>query len=399
MTNYQIFVKCMREGLAITAQESDELTAYEKKAVTAFSEAASDKQILLAVTEHTVVPNNLINESILFENLERLLLTDYNYLSEHVGGDVLNSILFEEGGLLSEQATIGSALRNNAKRMKVNPSAPAAQNVGLKAGAKAAKAKSAVAGDFVTTGKAAATTPTPIGNVPGFTGAGAKQQVAAAAKQSAARTAVKQKVAAGMTGRGPAGNLVAKYQPKYNPQAKIDAARAANAKMGQVPGISGAHAKTTSTFNGAGATKSVPAYAGKASAAQGTGVIAKVKGALATLGQKASATKVGGMVAKATGASSAAMGGATVLGAAALAGLLIYGGVKVYKNYFSAAAKKCQGLSGSAKDACMAKARAAATQAEIRDLSSAKSACSKAKDPAKCAATVNAKIAKLRAKL
>jgi hypothetical protein len=84
---------------------------------------------------------------------------------------------------------------------------------------------------------------------------------------------------------------------------------------------------------------------------------------------------------------------------AALAALIGYGAYKLYKNKFSAAAKACKGTSGADKKACMQKAKNQAIQAQIQDMSAAASGCAKTKDPAKCKAAVQNKIAKLKKKM
>jgi len=115
----------------------------------------------------------------------------------------------------------------------------------------------------------------------------------------------------------------------------------------------------------------------------------KISGSLKGL---PSAATIGGKIsAAATSPAGMAVGG---LAAAALLG---YGAYKIYKNYFSAAAKKCAGSPDKA--ACMKAARSGAVKAQIADLSKGASACSKAKDPAKCKAAVQNKIAKLRSKM
>jgi hypothetical protein len=87
------------------------------------------------------------------------------------------------------------------------------------------------------------------------------------------------------------------------------------------------------------------------------------------------------------------------VGGAALAALLIYGGTKVYKRFLSQAAKKCAGLSGADKTACMRKAKAEAIQKQIADIKSGSAVCAKSKNPEACKAGVNKKIAKLQAKV
>jgi hypothetical protein len=84
------------------------------------------------------------------------------------------------------------------------------------------------------------------------------------------------------------------------------------------------------------------------------------------------------------------------IGGLAAATLLGYGAYKIYKNYFSVAAKKCAGSPDKA--VCMKQARMAGVKAQIADLNKGASACSKSKDPAKCKIAIQSKIAKLRNK-
>ncbi|MGD2071934.1 MAG: hypothetical protein PVG65_00385 [Candidatus Thorarchaeota archaeon] len=87
------------------------------------------------------------------------------------------------------------------------------------------------------------------------------------------------------------------------------------------------------------------------------------------------------------------------LGAAVLVSLAIFGSYKVYKRFFSKAAKACRGLSGKDKSACMKKHKRDARMNQIKDLKASASFCSKSKDPAKCKAGISKKVAKLQKKL
>lgn len=78
-------------------------------------------------------------------------------------------------------------------------------------------------------------------------------------------------------------------------------------------------------------------------------------------------------------------GGAATLAIAAAA---IAAGVLAYKKIFSKAAKACDGDSD-----CMAKYKMKANQAKIAAISAGKSKCAKSKDPAKCKAKLDQKIA------
>lgn len=93
----------------------------------------------------------------------------------------------------------------------------------------------------------------------------------------------------------------------------------------------------------------------------------------------------------------ATSGAGMALGGSALAALLGYGAMKLYKNYFSKAARACSGQADKA--GCMAQYKANAIKAQIADLSKAASACAKSKNPEACKAALQAKINKLKAKV
>jgi len=125
----------------------------------------------------------------------------------------------------------------------------------------------------------------------------------------------------------------------------------------------------------------------KASAAK----TAVTKGAAAV---KGAATKGAAAVGKFAGTKA---GMAT--GGAAAAALAIYAGYKIYKRFFSQAAKACAGMSGAAKTACMNKYKKQAIMKQAAAIQSASaSACAKSKDPAKCKAGVAKKVQALKAK-
>lgn len=92
-------------------------------------------------------------------------------------------------------------------------------------------------------------------------------------------------------------------------------------------------------------------------------------------------------------------GARVVLGPLALSSLLIYGSYKTYKRYFSKAAKACAGKSGKERSMCIKTFQVQALKAQISDLSKAKVACNKSKNPEKCANAINNKIAKLQKKI
>jgi Arc/MetJ-type ribon-helix-helix transcriptional regulator len=87
------------------------------------------------------------------------------------------------------------------------------------------------------------------------------------------------------------------------------------------------------------------------------------------------------------------------IGAAALAALALYASYKVYKRFFSQSAKACRGKSGPERNQCLADFKKKALMAQIKDLQSATAGCSKTKNPAKCKAAIDKKIANLKMKI
>lgn len=88
-----------------------------------------------------------------------------------------------------------------------------------------------------------------------------------------------------------------------------------------------------------------------------------------------------------------------LVGGLMMAGILGYAAHKTYKNFFSKAAKACQGKTGTEKSQCMVNYRKSAIKLQIKDLMASSSACSKSKDPAKCKTKIKQKIDKLKLKL
>lgn len=86
------------------------------------------------------------------------------------------------------------------------------------------------------------------------------------------------------------------------------------------------------------------------------------------------------------------------VGGAALGALILFGAVKAYKRFFSAAAKSCAGQSGEAKSACMAKAKKAAYAKKAAFLQAGMGACAKSKNPEKCKASISRKVQGMKAK-
>ena len=86
-------------------------------------------------------------------------------------------------------------------------------------------------------------------------------------------------------------------------------------------------------------------------------------------------------------------------GAAAVASLALYAGVKAYKRFISAAGRACAGKSGAANDACVKAYKSKGVKAQISATAAGASKCSSSKNPAKCKQAVQAKLASLRSKV
>jgi uncharacterized protein YjbJ (UPF0337 family) len=86
------------------------------------------------------------------------------------------------------------------------------------------------------------------------------------------------------------------------------------------------------------------------------------------------------------------------VGAVALAAAAIYGGVKAYQRFMSQAARACGGMSGATKTDCMKKYKVNALKGQINATQQGMASCAKAKDPAKCKASIQARVQKLQAK-
>jgi len=137
------------------------------------------------------------------------------------------------------------------------------------------------------------------------------------------------------------------------------------------------------SFTGKGAYTAAPTLKAKVASAgkyYGGKVAAGAKGAGAAVG-KFAATPAG-----------------LATGGAAAGALAIYAGYKVYKRFFSQAAKSCGGQSGAAKTACMNKFKKAAIMKQASAIQAASGTCAKSKNPAQCKAAVGKKVAQLKAK-
>ena len=87
--------------------------------------------------------------------------------------------------------------------------------------------------------------------------------------------------------------------------------------------------------------------------------------------------------------------GSMILGAAAIAAVVIYAATKIYARNFSKFAKQCKTKEGKEKTLCITDAKKNAYKAEIAALKKTKNACSKAKKPDKCKKKIDKQIASL----
>lgn len=86
-------------------------------------------------------------------------------------------------------------------------------------------------------------------------------------------------------------------------------------------------------------------------------------------------------------------------GGAAVAALLGYGAVKLYKAFLSKAARACKGKSGAEKTACIQAYKVKGYQAQANAIKAGMSKCEKSKDPEKCKSIAGKKIVLINAKI
>ena len=82
-----------------------------------------------------------------------------------------------------------------------------------------------------------------------------------------------------------------------------------------------------------------------------------------------------------------------------LAVLAIYASVKIYKRFYSQAAKSCSTYKGQKKTICMKKFQLTGYKAQLMDLKKAATQCGLTKDPEKCVRTIKSKMDKLNKKI
>ncbi len=82
-----------------------------------------------------------------------------------------------------------------------------------------------------------------------------------------------------------------------------------------------------------------------------------------------------------------------------LAILAIYASVKIYKRFYSKAAKSCSSYKGLKKTTCMKKFQLSAYKAQLIDLKRAATQCGLTKNPEKCVKTIKNKMDKINKKI
>lgn len=144
-----------------------------------------------------------------------------------------------------------------------------------------------------------------------------------------------------------------------------------------------------------GAGKAVES--GKELAGQAGETIAKGSKTAVEVGKDV-ATGAGQKVATAAGkAAEYAQQQPGMVGAAVAAAAAIAAGVMAYRRFFSKAAQACKGAAD--RSSCLQQYKVKAKQAQISAINAGKAKCAKTKDPAKCKAKIDAKIAGLKSKM
>jgi len=94
------------------------------------------------------------------------------------------------------------------------------------------------------------------------------------------------------------------------------------------------------------------------------------------------------------------LGGSAVMAMdVARVGMLITVAYKVYKAFFSKAAKACRTKAGRDKQECIYKYKVAALRQQIKALKKNRAYCKKAKEPEKCRQRIDSEIEKVKQKI
>jgi hypothetical protein len=354
-----LFLMAARTSLSNIIDEHNTENAPEL--ISFIQNEASDYQVmnLLLCGKLPEEKYNLVEEAMLFSHLKESMLMNKDFVTEMVGEEIFDNVLNEVDSLYMATSTTRPVLEFAAQTdptiaiacmITENPAGDAlmAKNLKAKIMNLASDARDAAGPAKEKIMQQIAAAKSKLAAV----GQAAKSKGAAMAGKMTGNTAAQkaglQKAAAASPAQH--AKLVAKQK-----------AHAAQAKLGSMKGANTAIAKHKAGV-AAGKVKGAASAAGKA-----VGTFAKTKAGMAT-------------------------------GGAAAAALAIYAGYKIYKRFFSQAAKACAGQSGAAKSACMAKYKKQAIMKQASAIQSASSTCAKAKDPAKCKAAVGKKVAQLKAK-
>lgn len=85
--------------------------------------------------------------------------------------------------------------------------------------------------------------------------------------------------------------------------------------------------------------------------------------------------------------------------AALSAASLILSATKLYKDYFTKAARQCSDLTPKEKSMCMIRSKMLAKNVQLQSLKSAAQKCKKAKNPKECAEKISGKMQKIAAEV
>jgi len=392
-----LFLLSSRAALANIVEVSG--TENASQLVSFIYNEASDYEIMHLLLNGSL-PNEKYNdvaEMLLFSEFKESVMMNKDFVTEMVGEDIFENILYEVDSLYMQYSTAKPIIEFEANQdqeiglawfiheagetaaaeiAKRKAAAAAARHAAARGGMKqAAFKKSSAALDTAARQKASAAASGMKG------GAGAPSYLArgkgiAAKKVAAGKAAVSSKYAAGKAAG--AKGLAALKSKAAGMTAKYTGNTAA-----QKAAISKAAASSPSAHAALIAKKKAHATTAKLGSMKGAN-LAIAKNKLATAGK--AVTKFAGTTAgKATGG-------------AAAAALAIYAGAKIYKRFFSQAAKACGGQSGDAKTSCMNKYKKGAIMKQAAAIQSASGTCAKSKNPEKCKAGVATKVQSLKAK-
>ena len=371
-----LFLLSSRAALANIVEASG--TENAPQLVSFINNEASDYEIMNLLLNGSLPDEkyNDVAEMLLFSNLKESVMMNKDFVTEMVGEDIFENILYEVDSLYMQYSTARPILEfqmNEDVEIAIASMiheaggniGNAARSVQAKiAAAKAAAAKKAAMAANATRMKGGAGAPSYLARGKGIAGK----------KVAAGKAAVAQKYALGKTYAGKAGAAI-KHQAGL--AAKSAKATAASAKL--------AGQKLVAKAQGP-----VSKFGTRAGTKVGGTVKGTVKGVAGKVTNFAG-TKVATVGGKAVSAGAAA-------GGAAAAAMAIYAGAKIYKRFFSQAAKACGGQSGDAKTSCMNKYKKGAIMKQAAAIQSASGTCAKSKNPEKCKAGVATKVQSLKAK-